>query len=256
MKTIFLTSFIGCFKKNEKKERVLTKCDNSNGFIDRLKAYKTKLTNFVLVSSNPDGFEKTDEHLKFIVDSLNLDGFGIENVVVLDHRFTGDIKGVISNADLVFLTGGHVPTQNKYLKEIGFENIIKEYEGIIVGQSAGSMNLATTVYSPPESEEDLTSDYQRTFTGMDLTNINIMPHMAFAFDDNVDGNGKNTYDYCLEDSFDKIIYGIYDGGFVEINKDGAVAYGKTLLIKNGACTTICENGECVNLKNNMVENIK
>lgn len=249
MKTIFLTSFVGGYRKTQKGKEVI-KIDNSNHFIDRLKSVKDKLKTFVMVCSNPDGYEKTDEYTKIFTEAFNLDGFGIEKVYVLDHRFKGDVEKIILSADVVFLSGGHTPTQNKYLKEIKLDKILAKYNGIIIGQSAGSMNLAKTVYAPPDGPDDLTDDYQRTFSGVGLTDIRIMPHMAGAFDDNVNGEGKNTYDYCIEDSSKYPMYGIYDYGFIEIYGNKATAYGKTLLIKNGQCIELCGDRESVVISNN------
>lgn len=136
------------------------------------------------------------------------------------------------------------------LKEIKLYEILAKYNGIVIGQSAGSMNLAKTVYAPPDTPADLTADYKKVFTGVGLTDIRIMPHMAGAFSDNVNGQGKNTYDYCLEDSYEVPIYGIYDFGFIEMQGDSATAYGKTLLIKNGKCTELCGDKESIEVSAN------
>ena len=249
MKTIFLTSFVGGYRKTQKGKEVI-KIDNTNHFIDRLKSLKDKWKSFVMVCSNPDGYDKTDEYTKIFTEAFNLDGFCIENISVIDHRFKGDLEKTIFSADVVFLTGGHTPTQNKYLKEIKLDEILARYNGIVIGQSAGSMNLAKTVYAPPDSPEDLTEDFQPTFSGVGLTDIRIMPHMAGAFDDNVDGKGKSTYDYCIEDSIKYPMYGIYDYGFIEIHGSKATAYGKTLLIKNGKCIELCGDKEKIEISNN------
>lgn len=246
MKTIFLTSSVGGYIKTA-DGKVVTNINNSNHFIDRLKETNDKWKTFVMVCSNPDGYEKTDEYTKIFTEAFNLDGFGIENVYILDHRFKGDIEKTIMSADVVFLTGGHTPTQNKYLKEIKLDEILAKYNGIVIGQSAGSMNLAKTVYCPPDTPEDLTDEYQKAFSGIGLTNIRIMPHMAGAFSDNVNGQGKNTFDYCIEDSYELPMYGIYDSGFIEIQEEKATAYGKTLLIKNGECIELCGDKERIEI---------
>ena len=65
MKTIFLTSNLCCYKKekigDEEIKRV-TKCDNSNHFIDRLKIESPKIKKFVFVASDPDSYRKIDEY--------------------------------------------------------------------------------------------------------------------------------------------------------------------------------------------------
>lgn len=242
MKTIFLTSAIGGYTKTANGKEV-TKINNANHFIDRLKFVKEKWNNFVMICSDPNGFDKTDEYTRIYVSAFNLDGFDIKNVEIIDNRFNGNLEKTILSADVVFLSGGHTPTQNKYLKQIKLDKILEKYDGIVIGQSAGSMNLAKIVYAPPDKPEDLTLDYKNNFTGVGLTDIRIMPHMAGAFNDNVNGEGKNTIDYCLEDSFKFPMFGIYDGGFIEIKNNKATAFGKTLLIKDGKCLEICKDKE-------------
>ena len=249
MKTIFLTSFVGGYRKTPNGKEVI-KIDNSNHFIDRLKAIQKKWKTFVMVCSNPDCHEKTEEYTKIFSEAFNLDGFGIEKVYIIDHAFVGDIEKTILSADVVFITGGHTPTQNAYLQAIKLDKILSKYNGIVIGQSAGSMNMSKIVYCPPDCEEDLTDDYQKVFSGIGVTNIRIMPHMASAFSDNVDGKGKNTYDFCVEDSYQYPLYGIYDSGFIEIQGKLATAYGKTLLIKDGKCVELCEDKEKVEIDEN------
>lgn len=254
MKAIFLTSAIGGYSKTE-SGKIASNLNNSNYFVDRLKKYCKKIKNIVFVASNPDGYERTDEWFNIFTKAFNIDGFDIENVAILDHRFNGNVEEVVLNSDVVFLTGGHTPTQNKYLFEIGLDKILQNYNGVVIGQSAGSMNLAKVVYAPPETIEDLNESYKRTFKGLNLTVIKIMPHMALAFSDNVDGNGKNTYDFCIEDSCNFEIYGIYDGGFIEISNNKQISYGKTLLFKNGICKELCGDGEKIEISKNKIKEI-
>ena len=150
MKKIFLTSSIGGYIKTVEGNKVVRKivqCDNSNHFIDRLKAVIPKIKNFVFIASDPDNADITDEYANLTVGSLNLDGFGIENLIVIDNRFKGDMNKTIHSADVVFLAGGNVPTQNKYYKEINLKSILSKYDGVLIGQSAGSMNCSKTVYT-------------------------------------------------------------------------------------------------------------
>lgn len=244
MKTIFLTSSVGGYKKTE-KGKVAINIDNSNHFVDELKKIKPKWKNFVVVCSDPDGYQKTDEYASIYFKAFNLDGFGIENMTVLDHRFKGDVEKAIMEADVVFLSGGYTPKQNAYLKEIHLDKILKDYDGIVIGQSAGSMNLAETVYCPPDILEDLSDDYKRSFSGVGLTNIRIMPHMNIAKCDNIGNSGKNTYDFLIEDSFKFPVYGIFDYGFIEIKDGKAISFGKTLLFKDGKEIELCKENEKV-----------
>jgi len=252
MKALFLTSSLGGYTKTIEGNEVvehLTQCNNSNHFIDRLKRYVTKINTFVFIASNPDGTDKTDKYSKNIVASLNLDGFDIRNLVIIDHRFEGDIKKTILNADVVFLAGGSVPTQNKYFKEIGLKTIINKYNGVVIGQSAGSMNCNSIVYAQPEEDEEFEDkNHKIKLDGLGLVDFSIMPHMNSAND--VDElNHPTVMEMCLRDSYDIPHYGIVDYGFIEVVDRISTAYGKTTYYKNGKEYSVCENGEHVKIEN-------
>ncbi|MBQ7798443.1 MAG: Type 1 glutamine amidotransferase-like domain-containing protein [Clostridia bacterium] len=250
--TLFLTSSLDCYRKTENGKEA-TKCNNLNHFVDRLKSYKQKIRNFVFIPGYPDGASKTDEYSNIIIQALNFDGFGIENLVIIDHRFDGNIEKTILSADCVFLGGGHVPTQNAYFKEIGLKQILDKYDGVVIGQSAGSMNCAEIVYAQPEIEEEFyDKSFKKLITGLGLTEIKVMPHMNRAKTDCIDG--ITTYDMCLEDSKTITHYGISDSGFIEINGDKAISFGPTVLFKGGKCIELCGEGEHIEVNKDYQHN--
>ena len=256
MKTIFLTSSLGNTIKT-KNGRIAKKCDNSNFFIDRLKFCAPQIRTMVFFASSPDAYEINDPYSKNTQESFNFDGFGIENLILIDHRFKGDLEKFVMSADALFFAGGHVPTQNAFFKEIGLKDILKKYNGIIIGQSAGSMNCAKLVYAPPEEDEEFEDgNYQREIDGLGLVNFTIMPHMNSA--EEVDEQGHPTLmQMCLEDSYTMPHYGICDYGFIEVKDNKAIAYGKTFLIKNGECVEICGDKEKIEISEdyNKIESI-
>ena len=252
MKTLFLTSQVGGYKKTIKGNEVVIetiKCDNSNHFIDRLKAATPKINTMVFVASDPDNSKKCDMYAYSLFNSLNLDDFNIKNIIIIDHRFNGNIEETILSADAVFLSGGNVPLQNKYFKEIKLKEILNKYDGVIVGQSAGSMNCSKVVYTQPEDSEEFDDvNYQRKISGLGLVNFAVMPHMNSA--NEVDEQGHPTVmQMCLEDSYSIPHYGIVDYGFIEVKNNKAISYGETLLLKNGKCIKLCNNGEQIVLDN-------
>ncbi len=250
MKAIFLTSSLGGYtrtiKGNEVVEKI-TRCDNSNHFVDRLKCILPKINNFVFIASNPDGVEKTDAYANNIVKALNLDDFEIKNLIIIDHRFEGDITRAILSADVVFLAGGNVPSQNKYFKEIDLKSILENYQGVLIGQSAGSMNCSKIVYAQPEEDDEFDNvNFQREITGLGLVDFAIMPHMNSA--NEVDELGHpSVMEMCLEDSFNIPHYGICDYGFIEIRGGKSIAYGKTFFIKEGEINQLCDDGESIEI---------
>ena len=173
MRHVFLTSDVGCIKKID-GVRTVSPIDDSNGIIEQIKNRLIKEDTFVYFASDPSCFEKTDMYAKFVFDSFKLSGFKFKNYIIIDNRFNGDLKSVVESADIIFLTGGDTKTQMDFFERIGLRDILKDYEGVIIGQSAGSMNLANLVVCPPEKED--ISTY--TWNGLGIVDINIEPHFS------------------------------------------------------------------------------
>mgnify|MGYP002520937122 CR=1 FL=1 len=250
MATIFLTSNLNCY---DKSSNISTQIDNTNHFVDELKKELKNIKKIVYICSSPENFEKTDLYSSILTKSFKIDGFGVEDVTVVDNRFTGDLKQEIISADLVFLMGGHCPTQLAYFKKINLSEILKHYQGVIIGQSAGSMDMAKLAYIQPESEEEFRDkNFKKQQQGLGLIDFNIMPHMNRARVDEIDG--ATTFDMCVQDSATFPHYGIYDGGFIKVKNNQITAFGKTLLFKNKKCYKLCDDLEICELKGDYSEN--
>jgi len=246
MKKIFLTSSLGTNIKVD-GERIPCEMDNSNNMVELLKSSLSLQNKVVLVSSNPIDYERNDEVQIITQESFVLSGFAFDEFVMLDQRNKDKVEKHIKTADIVLLCGGHVPTQNEWFKELALKNILENYNGIIIGQSAGSMNLAETVYSCPELEgEALDPTFNRWIEGLGFTTLNIFPHYEELINEELDGL-KVMEDIVLEDSFTCPIYTLNDGSFIEIDHENIVVHGECSKISNGAITNICKNGDKVSL---------
>ena len=247
MKKLFLTSWIGGYDRSDELKTPI-KLNNTNHFVDRLRLACPEIRVVTYVASTPSDYEKCDEHSQRLMANLKLEGFEPEILYMVDDRTDFDIAEAIMSSDIVFLAGGHVPTQNEFFRKIGLKEILLKYNGVVIGQSAGSMNCAELVYVQPEEPEDFaTPDFKIQIAGLGLTKYNIMPHINFAHD--YDYDGVTVYDMCMEDCKKIYHYGIVDGGFVEVESDGrtAVSYGETYLFRDGTCRKLCNNGESIDV---------
>ena len=246
MKKLFLTSSLGTNIKID-EQRYPCEIDNSNNMIEVLKEALNLENKLVLISSNPFDYERNDEVYAITKESFMMSGFNFKEIVMLDQRNRREVKEHLKGADLIILCGGHVPTQNDWFKEIGLSSILKEYEGIIIGQSAGSMNAAGMVYACPELEgEAIDPSYKRWIEGLGLTDLNIFPHYAELINEELDGL-KLMDEIVLKDSFERPIYTLNDGSFIEISESNTIIHGECYKISNGIITYICKNGNKVNL---------
>lgn len=250
MKSVYLTSFVGGYKKVD-GNMVATKMNNANGFVDNLKQDLPTKINFTFFASSPDKIEITEKFANALKQSFELDGFNVEKFNIVHNGFKGDVAETVKNSDVIFLSGGHVGTQNKFFKRINLAEMLKSYNGVLIGQSAGSMNSAKVVYDQPVTEEEFNDpNFEKEKTGLGVTNLTIMPHMNVAKEEEL--CGVTTHQMCLADSSKYPHFGIVDGGYIKISNGKTVAYGKTTYFKNGKEIEICEDN-CYKPLENMVK---
>lgn len=131
------------------KVRILTS-GFPNGFTDDfrslLKTHVKLKKDFVFVASEFENIhEKTDWYCSHFLKMFSDCELTFGNVTVIDSRIPKKTaQDVIRNADVLWLAGGDTPTQFAYLKSYGLIPCIQEQKGVIIGMSAGSINMAKT----------------------------------------------------------------------------------------------------------------
>ena len=243
---LILTSCMDLYEKNEAEQRIAHNFGNRNGIFDLIKKLTPKRDNFVMVASDENNIEITDTYANATFDSFNLT-FPFKNYTVLDGRTKKDAKSIIEKADLILLSGGHVPTENKFFKSINLREMLKNTHALVIGISAGSMNSAEIVYAQPELEgETLDPNYKKYIQGLGLTNVSIMPHFEERFDWILDG--KNILqEISLPDCKTRPFIAYSDGAYIYDNGDRQIMYGKAYLFDNGKYQQISEEGSVTDI---------
>jgi dipeptidase E len=238
-----LTSYIDLYDKDSVGNRIAKNFGNDNKILDNIKKYVKKYDNFLFVASNEFDNEVTDVYANLTFESFNMT-LPFKNYYILDSRTEDIADELIQKADLIFLCGGHVPTQNKFFSNIDLKEKIKNADALIIGVSAGAMNMASIVYCPPELEgEAADPNFNRFYEGLGLTNINVFPHYDELKDDLVDGIHVIN-EIVIPDSFKYDIYAINNGSYILID-DKNYLYGEAYLIKDGKIEKINENDELI-----------
>ena len=202
---------------------------------------------FVIFPGDPDNFALNDEMLDTFVNCFEYHGMTLSEAVLCDARNEYRAKEFVKNSDIIMLGGGHVPTQNAFFERIGLRELLEEYEGVIMGISAGSMNSASTVYAQPEMPgESIDPDYRRFIPGLNLTDVMILPHCQKARYYRLDG--RWLYDeITYGDSYGRMFIAMPDGSYI-LEEDGcAVLYGEGYCVSEGKIERICEDGESLEL---------
>ena len=204
----------------------------------------------LLVSAAPDDRGFTDSVKKGMSDCIHASGIGTEKIVMLDRRNAAKAPELVRWADWIILCGGHVPTQNRFIHEIGLKELMKSFDGVVMGCSAGSMNCADYVYSHPELPgEARDPQYKRWLRGLGLTDINLVPHFEQVRYALVDGL-RLFEDVAFPDSWGHRFYTFRDGGYV-IQKKGRPAElrGEAYEITRGAMRRISEENKSYSFMN-------
>lgn len=219
--------------------------NSANRFIDELRLHFPDSCRALYVCSDPDGRDVTDRYASLVKKMMEDAGFAFERFSALDGR-NGDLAAkIVRESDLLILAGGHVPTQNRFFERIRLRDVLKDYEGVIIGISAGSMNSADEVYAQPEHEgEAIDPAYRRFLAGLDLTKTNLLPHYQENKDDVLDGL-RIYADIACPDSVGKTFYAIPDGSYLFIDEDHEEIRGEAYIIQDGSVRRISSCGETV-----------
>lgn len=223
------------------------KLDESNSFVEQLQKCWKENAKCLLISAAPDEYEMNDSIRDIFSEAFPMSGLSVSEMVVWDHRNTEQEEEFLAQFDMILLSGGHVPTQNAFFKEIELRDRIGDYDGIVIGISAGTMNCADLVYAMPELEgEALDKNYRRFILGLGLTDIMVIPHYQYLKDVMLDGM-KMIEDIGYSDSMGRSFYALSDGSYIEIHDDKTMLFGEAYLIRDGKLTKICENGESLDI---------
>lgn len=231
--------------------------DGSNDFIENLKKYWKPDMKGLIIASSPGRYEQNDEMRDFFGRAFYNSGLpvkGLKEAVadgspygrfdIWDYRYRDVISGeCLRQYDVIMLSGGHVPTENAYFSEIHLRELLKGYEGIMIGVSAGTMNCADVVYAQPEEPgESVDPEFQRFIPGLGLTDINVLPHYQMVKDCMLDGK-RLMEEITYPDSWGRQFVALEDGSYI-LSADGRdMLYGRAYRIADGRISLLCENGQ-------------
>ena len=219
----------------------------ANSFIDELHHRFQNGGRVLFICSDPDHYDRTDFFANEIKGIFEDSGFSFGSFIILDSRNEQKAPELIQSSDLIILAGGHVPTQNRFFSRIELKILLKDYDGVLIGISAGSMNSAEIVYAQPELEgEAADPGYQRFLSGLGLTKNMLLPHYQDNKDDVLDG--QRVYeDIAFRDSYGRVFYAIPDGSYLFIEAGREELRGEAYRISDGNMCQITGENDVVTL---------
>lgn len=189
----------------------------TNDFIQCIKQYYCNNGSFVFIASDFEGYSKTDRYLDVFLSMFRNSGIVFNEVHIIDDRITKEkALQYIEKADIIWIAGGDTLKQIAYLKEYNLIPVLQSREGITIGMSAGSINMAKRVVLAKDIDDNIPE--LSIYDGIGLVDINIEPHLDSASEEHMK--------YVYEASQYTTIYGIYDNTFIKIINDTMDIYGE------------------------------
>ena len=218
-----------------------------NAFVENLQRCVTPGGRFLAIAAWKDDHARNDEMAQTFAGCFAWHGMGFSSVTVLDSRNQAQAAELVASSDVILLAGGHVPTQNAFFTEIGLRALLADWQGVVMGVSAGSMNAADRVYAQPEEAgEAVDPAYQRDLTGLGLTEWNIQPHYQMVKDNMLDGM-RLFEDITYADSWGRNLYVLVDGSYILVQDGESTLYGEGYLLHDGVMKQLCGEGGALRL---------
>lgn len=129
-----------------------------------------------------------------------------------------EAQKMVAEADVIWLSGGDTPTQFRYFQKYGLDTVIKKHNGVIIGMSAGSINMAKT------SICTLSCGHykQEIYDGLACVDISVEPHFVRS----------EVSEELMELSIRHIIYGLCDDSFIICSGKTIEFYGEIYKLSN------------------------
>ncbi|MCA1057636.1 Type 1 glutamine amidotransferase-like domain-containing protein [Rossellomorea aquimaris] len=198
-----------------------------NGFTDDfvtcIKEYYLKDGVIVFIASDFSRHSKTDRYTDVFLTMFRNKGIEFDEVFVIDDRIMKEkARQYIEKSDIVWLSGGDTLQQIAYLKEYDLIPSLQKREGMTIGMSAGSINMATRVVLAKDINDHIPE--LTIYDGIGLVEINIEPHLNAASEEHISD--------IHEASRFAAIYGLYDNSFIKVVDNKMEIFGDCFKYEN------------------------
>ncbi len=219
---------------------------NDNAFIDRIREVLPPNPRALFIAADPENRDDTCHFGADTVGAFSEAGMAFQSYHILDGFNAGQAEALIQDSDLIFLSGGHVPTQNAFFQAIGLREKLEGFDGVVVGISAGSMNSADAVYVQPEEEGESSPAFPRWAEGLGLTDVNLLPHYQKVKDTILDGQ-RLFEDITYADSFGHTFFALPDGSYFYQDDENLLLCGEGYVIRDGELESLTQNGDVLDM---------
>ena len=218
----------------------------ANAFIDNIRQALPENPRVLFVCANPEDHQGVCRFAAETTAAFAEAGIAFSCYHVLDGRNSRSTQALLNRSDFVILSGGHVPTQNAFFQKIHLPQLLQDFEGTVMGISAGSMNCAEWVYVQPEEPGESSPDFPRFAPGLGLTEVNILPHYQQVKDNILDGL-RLFEDITYPDSQDNCFFALPDNSYIYQDPEHLLLFGEGYCLCDGVMEQISENDQVLDL---------
>lgn len=174
----------------------------------------TKRIVYIPGSNTPEKMERAfNKYIPAFIEHFKNIGIVFENVECITPEMDPELaKKLVMDSNMVMMMGGNPFLQKELYESKGLTTILKNYNGVIMGFSAGAMNMSKYIIITPCSNEYPDFDIR---PALNLDELSIYPHNNFegdVFPEYIDTGGEITRTsdllkvaqqfgnfYCLQD---------------------------------------------------------
>lgn len=218
----------------------------ANAFIDNIRQALPENPRVLFVCADPEDHQGVCRFAAETTAAFAEAGIAFSCYHVLDGRNSRSTQALLNRSDFVILSGGHVPTQNAFFQKIHLPQLLQDFEGTVMGISAGSMNCAEWVYVQPEEPGESSPDFPRFAPGLGLTEVNILPHYQQVKDNILDGL-RLFEDITYPDSQDNCFFALPDNSYIYQDPEHLLLLGEGYCLCDGIMEQISENDQVLDL---------
>lgn len=167
--------------------------------------------NIVFIPGGMGKSSKTDRYVNTDVEWFKEIGIDIKNVDIFDVDMNMEtLEEKINNADIIFLMGGDTLKQYEFITKLNISKKIKDFQGAVIGVSAGAINLGKTSICSKDLDDGV--EQTKIYDGIGRIDYTFEPHFEI---NNVDLLKKELYPVSNKLK----IYGITNDTALRISDD-------------------------------------
>lgn len=175
----------------------------------------------IIIPSDPSNETITKKYGDEIINVFRNLGIEFKNIMYIFKSEDIEIAySKLNNYSCIFLMGGNTKIQNVFLKSINFVDFLNSFQGILIGQSAGALNICNLAYLSPCCNVGAEVEF---IDGLNIVDDMFEVHFELSNDEQkrfIENTSLNMF--CITDN-----------GVIKYHEDNREFWGEVYEYRNG-----------------------